>query len=95
MTDIGQVEKTVLNCVEDINETTNVISKNVNEIQDRLLILNEIILGGKNLIEVKKENRPILTGYIPLHLQNLGDILGQLVEVSKLLKPLEEQFLKK
>ena len=95
MTDVGQVEKTVLNCVEDINETTNVISKNVNGIQDRLLILNDIILGGKNLIEVKKEDRPILTGYIPLHLQKLGDILGQLVKVGELLKPLEEQFLKK
>lgn len=95
MTDVGQVEKTVLNYVEDINDTTNVISRNVNEIQDRLLVLNNVILGGKNLIEGKKEDRPDLTGYIPLHLQKLGDILGQLVEVSKLLKPLEEQFLKK
>ena len=95
MTDVGMVETTVLNCVEDIDDTTNVISRNVNEIQDRLLILNDIILGEKNLIEVKKEIRPDLSGYMPLHLQKLGDILKQLLEVSALLEPLEEQFLKK
>ena len=94
MNDVGQVEKTVLNCVEDINETADIIGKRAYEIQDRLLILNDIILGGKNLIEEKKVARPDLTGYIPLHLQKLGDILGQLVKVGELLKPLEEQFLK-
>jgi len=94
MTYTGVVDKT-MSYVENMDDTIGVIGKRAYEIQDRLLILNDIILGGKNLIEEKKVASPDLTGYIPLHLQKLGDILGQLVEVGELLKPLEEQFLKK
>ena len=93
---VGKVEPKARNIVEDIDCTTDAIGKQVEETYGRLLSLNNTILGGGNRLDDSiKEDRPDLSGYIQLHLQKLGDISRQLVEVSKLLKPLEEQFLKK
>ena len=82
------------NIVEDIDCTVDAMGKQVEETYGRLLSLNNAILGDNRLSDSVKEDRPDLSGYIQLHLQKLGDISRQLVEVSKLLKPLEEQFLK-
>ena len=94
MTDVKVAEKP-RNIVEDIDCTVETIGKQVCETHDRLLSLNNAILGGNTLSDSEREERPDLKGYIQLHLQKLGDISRQLIEVSKLLKPLEEQFLKK
>ena len=94
MPEIGIAGK-ARNIVEDIDCTVDAIGKQVDETHDRLLSLNSAILGKGNLLDSEKEDRPDLSGYIQLHLQKLGDISRRLVEVSKLLKPLEEQFLKK
>ena len=93
MNDIGIAEKPI-NIVEDIDNTIDTIGKQAKETYERLLDLNTIVLGTNPLLDNIKEDRPELKGYIQLHLQKLRDISGQLVDVSKLLKPLEEQFLK-
>ena len=87
--------KKARNIVEDIDNTADAISKQVCETHDRLLSLNKAILGDNRLSDGIKEDSPDLSGYIQLHLQKLGDISRQLVEVSKLLKPLEKHFLGK
>jgi len=89
------IEPKPRNIVEDIDCTVDAICKQVDETYGRLLSLNNAILGENTLSNSEKEDRPKLSGYIQLHLQKLGDISRRLVEVSKLLKPLEEQFLKK
>ncbi len=96
MTEV-ECAKKARNIVEDIDNTVDAISKQVCETHDRLLSLNTAILGTNPVLDStkEKEDSPDLSGYIQLHLQKLGDISRQLVEVSKLLKPLEEQFLGK
>jgi len=90
---VGTVEKTK-NIVGAIDCEVASINQQVSETYNRLLSLNNAILGGNRLDDSIKEDRPDLSGYLQLHLQKLGDISRQLVEVSKLLKTLEEQFLK-
>ena len=94
MPEIGIAGKT-RNIIEDIDCTVDTIGKQIDETYGRLLSLNNAILGGNTLSNLEKEDRPDLSGYIQLHLQKLGDISRQLVAIHKLLKPLEEQFLKK